>query len=35
MEQVLIKGHPKEEDFESLEKLAEEIQSKHKELNIS
>jgi flavorubredoxin len=32
-EPVLIKGHPKEVDFKSLEKLANEIAAKHKRLN--
>jgi flavorubredoxin len=32
-EPVLIKGHPEDEDFNSLEKLADEIAAKHKRLN--
>jgi len=32
-EPVLIKGHPKKEDFNSLEKLADEIAAKHNRLN--
>jgi flavorubredoxin len=31
---VIIKGHPKKEDFKALEKLADEILAKHKELRI-
>ncbi len=34
LEPVLIKGLPKEEDFKSLEKLADDIAAKHKELKI-
>jgi flavorubredoxin len=34
LEPVIIKGHPKEEDFKALERLADEIQKKHKELNL-
>ena len=31
---VIIKGYPKKEDFKALEKLADEILAKHKELKI-
>ncbi|UCG91308.1 MAG: FprA family A-type flavoprotein [candidate division WOR-3 bacterium] len=31
---VIVKGHPKKQDFASLEKLAEEILAKHKEIGI-
>jgi flavorubredoxin len=31
LEPVLVKGHPREEDFESLDKLADEILKKHQE----
>jgi flavorubredoxin len=34
LEPVLIKGLPKEDDFKALEKLADEIAAKHKELII-
>ncbi len=34
LEPVIIKGHPKEEDFKALDRLADEIQKKHKELNL-
>jgi len=34
LEPVVVKGHPKEEDFKSLDKLADEIYKKHKEQNI-
>ena len=31
---VIAKGHPKDDDFEALEVLADEILAKHKELGI-
>jgi flavorubredoxin len=34
LEPVIAKGYPKQEDFTALEKLAEAIHSKHKQLNI-
>ncbi len=34
IEPVLVKGYPKENDFKELDKLADEISNKHKELNI-
>jgi flavorubredoxin len=34
LEPVIIKGHPKDSDFESIDKLADSILTKHKELNI-
>ena len=34
LEPVIIKGHPQEEDFKVLDRLAEEIQKKHKELKL-
>ncbi len=34
LEPVIIKGHPKDSDFDSLDKLADNIFAKHKELNI-
>lgn len=33
LDPVLIKGHPREEDFKSLEKLADEVAMRHKNLN--
>jgi flavorubredoxin len=35
LEPVVIKGHPKEDDFNALDKLADNILSKHKELKIT
>ena len=34
LEPLIIKGHPKDSDFESLDKLADSILEKHRELNI-
>ncbi len=34
LEPVIIKGYPKDSDFESIDKLADSILTKHKELNI-
>ena len=34
LEPVIIKGHPKDDDFAALDKLADNILAKHKELNI-
>jgi len=34
IEPVIVRGHPREEDFKSLDRLAEEIVKKHKECNI-
>lgn len=34
LEPVIVKGHPKDDDFAALDKLADEILAKHKELNI-
>ncbi len=34
LEPVIIKGHPKDSDFELIDKLADSILTKHKELNI-
>jgi len=34
IEPVIFKGHPKKEDFEKIESLAEKILQKHKELKI-
>ncbi|MBN2588612.1 MAG: FprA family A-type flavoprotein, partial [Sedimentisphaerales bacterium] len=34
IEPVIIKGHPKDSDFEAIEKLADTILAKHKEMNI-
>jgi hypothetical protein len=34
LEPVLIKGHPTKEDYTLLDKLADEIYKKHKELNL-
>lgn len=34
LEPVLVKGHPKKEDFESLDRLADEILSKHRGLDL-
>ena len=34
LEPVIIKGHPKDEDFAALDRLADDILTKHKELNI-
>lgn len=31
---VVVKGHPREDDFKALDKLAEEIEKKHKESNL-
>lgn len=35
IEPVIVKGHPKQEDFKSLDRLADEIFKKHKENNIA
>jgi flavorubredoxin len=35
LEPVIIKGHPKGDDFKALDRLADEIQKKHKELNLA
>ena len=34
IEPVVIKGYPKEEDFKALDRLADEILAKHKEIKI-
>jgi flavorubredoxin len=34
LEPVIVKGHPKDSDFDLLDKLADNILTKHKELNI-
>ena len=34
LEPVVVKGHPKDSDFDLLDKLADNILAKHKELNI-
>lgn len=34
LEPVIVKGHPKEENFKELERLADDIFKKHKELNL-
>jgi len=34
LEPVIIMGHPKEEDFKSLDRLADEIEKKHREIGI-
>ena len=35
LEPVIAKGYPKDEDFAALEKLADKISAKHKELGIA
>jgi flavorubredoxin len=35
IEPVIAKGHPKDDDFEALDKLADQILAKHKELKIT
>jgi len=35
LEPVIAKGYPKDDDFIALEKLADEIMAKHKELKIA
>ena len=35
LEPVVVKGHPKDEDFKALDRLADEILAKHKELKIT
>ena len=32
---VIAKGHPKNEDFTALDKLADQILNKHKEINVA
>jgi len=34
LEPIIVKGHPKEEDFKSLDRLADEVLQRHKEHNI-
>ena len=34
LEPVIVKGYPREEDFKSLDKLADEILKKHKSQNV-